>query len=117
MPEQQPDYAAALLSEFNTKLQDMEEKQRLLKDRVLLIGENLLESKEENSREITELKISTAQMKQDVERIKETLARLADELENKARRQELEMIRKQLKMFEPLKFATIEDVKKMMEKK
>ena len=39
-----------LLSEFNTKLRDIEERQRLIKDRVLLIGENLVEGKEESTR-------------------------------------------------------------------
>lgn len=117
MAEQQQDYITPLLSEFNTKLQDIEEKQRLLKDRVLLIGENLIAAKEENQKDITELKIKSEQIMQDIERIKETLSRLADELENKARRQEVEILKKQFKMFQPLEFARIDDVKKIMEKR
>ena len=113
MVEQQ-DFVTPLLSEFNTKLQDLEEKQRLLKDRVLLIGENLISSKEENNKDITELKIKTEQIASDIERIKETLLRLSDELENKARRTEFELIRKQLKMFQPLEFARIDDVKRII---
>lgn len=113
MVEQQ-DFVTPLLSEFNTKLQDLEEKQRLLKDRVLMIGENLISIKEENNKDITELKIKTEQMSNDIERIKETLLRLSDELENKARRTEFELIRKQLKMFQPLEFARIQDVKRII---
>jgi len=114
MPEQ--DYLTPLLSEFNTRLRDIEEKQRLLKDRVLLIGENLVETKEELGKEITELKIQAEQAKQDILKIKETLQRLAEELDNKARKSEVELLRRQAKMFQPLNLATIEDVEKMLKK-
>lgn len=117
MVEQQQDYVTPLLSEFNTKLRDIEEKQRLLKDRVLLIGENLVSSKEETEKEITELKIKTESILNNIERIKETLLRLSEELETKARRQELEMLKKQAKMFQPLELARIEDVDRMINEK
>ena len=117
MPEQQPDYTPVLLSEFNTRLRDIEERQRLLKDRVLLIGENLVESREEIEKGITELKIQTQGISEDILKIKETLQRLSEELENKARRVELEILRKQFKMFEPLELARLEDVKKMLNEK
>ncbi len=105
MPEQQSDYVTPLLSEFNTKLRDIEEKQRLLKDRVLLIGENLVEMREASQKNITELKIQAESAKQDILKIQETLQRVLEELENKARKSEVEIVRKQFKMFEPLKFA------------
>jgi hypothetical protein len=114
MAEQQQDYVTPLLSEFNTKLRDIEEKQKLLKDRVLLIGENLISSREESEVELAQLKVNVEQMKLDMQRVKETLERFGDELENKARRGETEILRKQFKMFEPLEFATIEDVKKLI---
>ena len=43
------DPAKALLLEFGTRLNEIEEKQRLIRDRVLLIGENLISTKEESS--------------------------------------------------------------------
>jgi len=114
MAEQQQDYITPLLSEFNTKLQDMEEKQRLLKDRVLLIGENLVLSREENQKEITELKINSEKMLRDIERMKETLSRIAEELDSKARFQELEILKKQAKIFQPLEFARISDIRRII---
>ena len=53
MPNGEQDFITPLLSEFNTKLRDIEEKQRLLKERVLLIGQNLVESKETIETQIT----------------------------------------------------------------
>ena len=36
----------SLLAEFGTRLNEIEEKQRLVRDRALLIGENLISTKE-----------------------------------------------------------------------
>ena len=45
-----------LLAEFGTRLNEVEEKQRLLRDRALLIGENLILIKEEFEKQNFELK-------------------------------------------------------------
>jgi len=117
MPEIQPDYTSALLADFNTKLRDLEEKERLLKDRVLLIGSSFVESREEIEKEITELKIGMHEAKQDILKIKDSLQRIAEELDNKARKSDFELLRKQAKMFQPLELARLEDVKKMISEK
>lgn len=117
MPEQQPDYAIALLSEFNTKLVDIEEKQKIMKDRILLVGENLVKAREEIFNELTKLKISSDEMKQDILKIKETFQRIIEELENRARKSELDILKRQFSMFQPLEFARMEDLKKILEKK
>lgn len=58
-----------LTSEFATKLRDLEEKQRMIKDRLLLIGQNLVETKEKTNSDILEIK-------RDLEIIKSTMNRL-----------------------------------------
>ena len=40
----------------NLKVKDIEEKQNIMRDRLLLIGQNLIETKEENSEKILEIK-------------------------------------------------------------
>jgi len=100
MQEQQSPITA-LLSEFNTKLRDMEERQRLIKDRVLLIGENLIELKKDSLNDIGDLKVKTENLEREIERLKETLSLLVEESKNYARKSELEMLYRQFKMFEP----------------
>lgn len=117
MPEPQPDYASALLAEFNTKLRDMEEKHRLTKERTLLIGENLVEIREELGKELTDVKVQMEQAKSDILKIRETLQRILDELENRARRSELELLKKQARMFQPLELVRAEDVEKIISEK
>jgi len=117
MAEQQQDYITPLLAEFNTKLRDLEEKQRLLKERVILIGNNLVEMREETGNELTQLKISSEQAKSDILKTRETMDRVLDELENFARKSELEVLKKQAKMFQPLDLATKEDIQSILNKK
>ncbi len=109
-------YLQTLLSEFNTKIRDMEEKQRLLKERVLLIGQNLVESRDELIKEVSLMKFSIETIKQGQEKIKKAVLRLSEDIEKRARRNELEILEKQLKIFQPLEFARIEDVKRMINK-
>ena len=83
MPEQQTYEipVAALLSEFNTKLRDIEEKQRLIKDRVLLIGENLVNTKEETIKEISTLKVKIENIEREMNRLKDTISSLIEEIQ------------------------------------
>lgn len=102
MPEQIIDPAIiSLLSEFNTKLRDIEERQRLIKDRVLLIGENLVEGREETIIDISELKIRTENLEKEIQRLKDTLSSMIDEIQNFARKSEVDILKRQFKMFQP----------------
>ncbi len=91
----------ALLSDFNTKLRDIEERQRLIKDRLLLIGENLVDSKEESIKEISELKMKIENSEKEITRIKDTLSSMIEEMGNFARKSQVEILEKQFKIFQP----------------
>jgi len=94
MPKENPDTTAvtSLLSDFNTKLRDIEEKQKLIKERVLLIGENLVSGREETIKEIAELKVRTENLEKEMQRIKDTLSSLIEEIQNIARKSEIEIL-------------------------
>ena len=96
------EFISSLLVEFNTKLRDLEEKQRLLKERVLLIGKNLVELKDEFDKVATELKTDSEIEKTELEKIKSTIRRTLEELDNKARKTELEILERQIRIFQPL---------------
>lgn len=114
MAEQQSqDPIGALLSEFGTRLSETEEKQRLVKDRILLIGENLISTKEEYDREISEFKKQITQINLELKYLKRITKRIIEELENFSRKSELEIMERQFKMFEPLKFAAQKDLEKV----
>jgi hypothetical protein len=102
MQEQSSSPIAGLLSEFGTRIRDIEEKQRLIKDRVLLIGENLVDVKSDTVHEVSGIKIKLDNLEKELERMKSTLSSLIDESKNFARKSELEILQRQFKMFQPL---------------
>jgi len=100
------------LSDFSTKIRDLEEKQRLLKDRLLLIGQNLIETKEKTGKDILEIKKDLEIMKVTVERLVSFLETASAEFSKFARKEDLEILTKQAKMFQPLNFTSKKGLKK-----
>lgn len=107
---------SALLSEFGTRLNEVEEKQRLIKDRVLLIGENLVSTKEQYEKELGDFRKQISDITSDLKSIKQLNKRIVEELENYARKTEVEIIERQIRMFQPLEFARIQDLKNIVQK-
>ena len=89
-------------SEINTRIKDLEERQRTLKDRVLIIGSNLLEIKKDLSETIIEIKKEIELLKRNSERAKSFIETLSDEFSKLARKEDLNRLIKQAKMFQPL---------------
>ena len=103
MAEEQIDYAQQAQGEVNTKIRDLEEKQRIQKDRLLLIGKNFIENKEETNEKILEIKKDIEEMKQTLERTRSILETISGEFSKFARKEDLEILSKQAKMFQPIK--------------
>lgn len=103
--------------EEGVRLRDMEERQRLLRDRILLVGKNLIETRGETEKELGKIKRDLETIKQDIVKIKSLLSTISEELGNTAKRSELMILEKQFKMFEPLEFARIKDVEEMLKRK
>ncbi|MFH1801729.1 MAG: hypothetical protein ABH804_02780 [archaeon] len=87
----------------NIKLRDLEEKQRILKDRMILIGKNLIETKEKTEQTILEIKREIEILKTNMERLISFLEITSKEFSKFARKEDLEILAKQAKMFQPLK--------------
>ncbi|MEK6760947.1 MAG: hypothetical protein AABX93_03420 [Nanoarchaeota archaeon] len=95
------------------RIKDLEEKQNILKDRLLLIGQNLVDFREENSEKMIEVKKEIELLKQDVERIKSFIEIVSSELGKFAKKDDLEILKKQAKMFQPLEFVRKSELKNM----
>jgi hypothetical protein len=108
------DPTTALLSEFGTRLTEIEEKQRLIKDRLLLIGENLISTKEDIEKQNLEFKTKIKETDSEIKALKQITKRIVNELGNFARKPELEILQRQMKMFQPLEFARIQDINEVV---
>jgi hypothetical protein len=111
MVEQDVSYELAL------KLRDLESNQKLSKERLLLIGNNLIDSQEKNNSDFIEIKQTLQELKDDMKRVKSIIGSLSEEISKSARKEELTILEKQYKMFEPLNYVRIEDIGKHVDKK
>ncbi len=100
------------LNDINVRIRDLEEKHRILKDRLLLIGQNLVEMKEKNNKDLLEIKKNFELMKKNIERLTSFLEVASSEFSKFARKEDLEILSKQAKMFQPLEFVRKKDLKK-----
>jgi len=119
MPEEYPPQQNpinSLLGEFSTRLNEIEEKQRLIKDRILLIGENLISTKEDSLKQDFEIKKQLKQIDFEIRILKQLMSRVVNELPNFARKSELKILENQAKIFQPLEFARIKDVQNIVRK-
>jgi len=105
------DYSNISANETGYQIKDIEEKQKILKDRMLLIGQNLIELKEITSEKILELKKEIEELKRTNEKTKAFIENISREFSRLARKDELEIIAKQLKMFQPLQYIKEQKIK------
>ena len=103
MEEEQYDYAGQALTEINARIRNLEEKQRTLKDRLLLIGQNLIEIRKENNQNTLEIKKDIETTKQNMERVRSFLETASSEFTKFAKKEDLEILSKQAKMLKTLK--------------
>lgn len=114
--EYQQNPVNSLLAEFSTRLNEVEEKQRLIKDRILLIGENLISTKEDSIKQDSDIKKELREIRFEIKTLKQLMSRVIDELPNLARKTELEILENQARIFQPLEFARIKDVQEIVKK-
>lgn len=112
----QADQTQFLLADLSTRLRDLDERNRLMRERVLLLGKNLIETKEEVRDEIRELKKTSSSLQEDIEKVKDIISRLVRETDKFVKRDEMILIERMLKDFQPLEFMRKKDVEELLRK-
>ncbi|MBR9704361.1 hypothetical protein GOV12_03040 [Candidatus Pacearchaeota archaeon] len=102
------------ITELGIKINELEERERILKDRILLIGNNLISTKENVNKENLEFKGEIKEIVLNIRSIKQLNQRILNEIGNFARKSEVEILKKQFKMFEPLNYNKKEDIRKII---
>ena len=87
--EQQPSM------DVNLRLRDLEEKNTLLRDRVLLLSQSLIEEKDKNFKVMQETKSTLIKMREELNRLKELMQRMAEQITSMARKEELMILQRQ----------------------
>lgn len=116
MDEQELGAVSALLSDFSTRMNDLEEQNRIIKERLVVISQTLLKQNDKLNKEISALKEGMQELRDEIDRLKEAMEHIVSESAEFARREEIKVLERYVKMFEPLKFATEDDVKRIVAK-
>ena len=106
-----------LLADFNTRLRDIDERNRLIRERVLLLGKNLISSRQDVEDELKENKKDNIEIKADLEKLKKTSSSLLTEFNKFVKREEIVLVERMLKDFQPLEFMRKKDVEELIENK
>lgn len=110
---QNADYSNQVFSDLSAKMSDLEERQNVMRDRLLLIGQNLIETKDKMNSDVTELKKNMEIMKRNMEKMLSFLEDASEEFPKFAKKEDLDILTKQAKMFQPLEFVRKKDLKKL----
>ncbi len=86
-------------ADIGGRIKDIEEKQRLMRDRMLLIGKNVIDDRETIMNELQELKKSLSKTREENIKIQEFLKKVADQLSESVRKEELLMLQRQIELF------------------
>lgn len=111
--EEETEYANQGVDEIYLKIRDIESKQRILKDRLLLIGDNLIELKETVSAHNIDTKKNIEKLNQSMMRMISFLESASSEFSKFARKEDVEILAKQAKMFQPMDLVTKSDLEKL----
>lgn len=106
-------YDGQYFLELNTRIKDLEEKQRMIKDRTLIVGGNLIEMRDELKEVILEIKKDIENLKNESARMKSFIETLSGEFSKLARKEDLNILIKQAKMFQPLELVTRKELEKL----
>jgi hypothetical protein len=88
-------YQAQPSLDISMKIRNVEEQQRLIRDRVLLLGQTIVEERSRSFGEIQDIKSGLIKLKEDVQRMKELMQRMSEQISEMARKEELMILQRQ----------------------
>jgi len=92
------EYQDSGVLDINLKIRDLEEKQRIQKDRLKLLETNLIELKNKLNNETLSIKQSIEIIKQNINKLTSFLETASIEFQKFARKEDIELLAKQIKM-------------------
>lgn len=82
------------IAEVRTR--DLEEQQRTIKERIVLVSKTFIESREQTTKELQEIQKKVVHLSVEMQRVQETLKNMTEQLNKTTRREELATIQRQL---------------------
>src|SRR3989344_5821900 len=99
------------------RIRVLESKYGYLRDRVILVNENLIGEYKKLNQDIKLLDSELKDMKKDIFEMKEALRHVLNEMKFFARKEHFQVLEKYINMWNPFNFVTEEEVLKMINEK
>lgn len=111
MNEPQPDNQfQMIISDLGIKIREIEERTNSIKERLLLFGKNLIETKEEIEERMKESEKQSTNISQEIKKTSNNIKLIEEELGNFVRKDEIILVERMLKDFQPLEFVRTKDL-------
>ncbi len=101
--------------DVTNRIRELEGKYNLLRDRVLIINNNMIEEYKKIIGEIRAADEDIRHIKTDIFNIKESIKHIIKDLELFAKKEEVKYLEKYINLWNPMKFTTEDDVRKIIE--
>ena len=103
------------LLEMGSRIRTVEGQYNLLRDRVLVVNNNLIGQYKKNLVEFKSLNEDVRDMKEDIFKLKEAIRHLLKEMELFARKENVTVLEKYINLWNPMNFITEKEVKRLIE--
>lgn len=101
----------------NERVRVLESKYSYLRDRIILINENLINEYKRLSQDIKIVDSDLKDLKKDIFEMKEALRQIIGEMKHFARKENFKVLEKYINMWNPFNFVTEEEVLQLIEEK
>lgn len=98
------------LLDMNSRVRDLEGRYNMLRDRVLIINQNMIEEYKRTLNELRVVNSDVKDVKKDIFQIKETLRHLIQEIDFFARKEDVKLLEKYINLWNPMNFTTEKEV-------
>jgi len=103
--------------DVNERVRVLESKYDNLRDRMILVNENLVNEYKKLNEDIKVLDSELKDMKKDIFEIKEALRHVLSELQHFARKEHFQVLEKYINMWNPFNFTTEQEVLRLIDEK
>jgi hypothetical protein len=100
--------------EINIRINDLEEKNNNIREKINLISKNFIILKEDLEERIERIEKDHLIIKNELDKIKRSIINLSEESEKWIRRDEIILIERMLKDFQPIEFIRKKDLKELL---
>ncbi|MDP4012685.1 MAG: hypothetical protein Q8R00_03725 [Candidatus Nanoarchaeia archaeon] len=102
---------SSVLSDVVSRLRILESRYELFGERLLVVNRNMIQEYKKMSIDLQDLKEDIKKLKVENFKVKETIRQMFNELQYFAKKDEIKALEKYIKIWDPMKFCTEEDVK------